>query len=198
MLRRSLSSEAAASLITAFTWATSATGSFGPGSNHTDASALPLRSRARSRMMTEDSMPAPSAALASVLAINIFACSTACAGRSAALTRARNPANSPATVMRKRLPSDRGGEERKSSRLYGRDKPHVVLPDVVHPVADRSDRHRAGIGDQQPFCRSIGRSEPALIIRGPNDRRHPIVHLADQFVRSGRDDRKCLDRFSRL
>ena len=73
MLRRSLSSEAAASLITALTCAVSAIGSFGPASNHNEASALPPRSRARSRMMTEDSIPAPSAALASVLAISIAA-----------------------------------------------------------------------------------------------------------------------------
>src|SRR5215469_12284986 len=76
MLRRSLSSEAAASLITALTCATSAAGSFGPGSNHIDASALPACSRARARMMAEDSIPEPNAALASVLAISIFACSS--------------------------------------------------------------------------------------------------------------------------
>jgi hypothetical protein len=73
MLRRSLSSEAAASLITALTCAASATGSFGPASNHSEASATPPRSRARSRMMVEESIPAPSAALASVLAISIAA-----------------------------------------------------------------------------------------------------------------------------
>src|SRR5271165_3028069 len=83
MFLRSLSSEAAASLITALTRAASDTGSFGPESNHTDASPAPPRSRERSRMIADDSSPTPIAALASVLAISIAACSTAWPGRSA-------------------------------------------------------------------------------------------------------------------
>src|SRR5882757_5134381 len=99
MFRRSLSSEAAASLITAFTRAASDAGNFRRGSNHTDASAVPPRSRARSRMIADDSSPAPIAALASVLAISIAACSTACGGRSAEEVWVKNSARSRATVI---------------------------------------------------------------------------------------------------
>ena len=81
VLRMSLSSEANASLSTALTCATSLTGSFVP-SNHTVASGLPPCSFARSRMMRADSMEEPAAALASVLAMMILACSTAFGGRS--------------------------------------------------------------------------------------------------------------------
>src|SRR5947208_8738116 len=81
MLRRSLSSAAAASLMTAFTRAASAMGSAAPPSNHTVASAAPPRSLASSRMIREDTMSAPIAALAIVLAITIRARSSASGGR---------------------------------------------------------------------------------------------------------------------
>ena len=57
MLRRSLSSQAAASLITALTCAASASGSFGPSSNQIEASGRPPRSRAKLRMIRADWMP---------------------------------------------------------------------------------------------------------------------------------------------
>ncbi len=82
-MRRSLSSDAAASLSTALTRAAPATGSLGPAWYQTDASGRPPRSRARSRMIWADLMPVPQAALAIVLAIIMAAWSTACAGRSA-------------------------------------------------------------------------------------------------------------------
>jgi hypothetical protein len=69
MLRRSLSSDAAASLITALTRAASATGSLRPPSNQTVACSAPPRSLASSRMIREESMSTPIAALAIVLAI---------------------------------------------------------------------------------------------------------------------------------
>src|SRR6266853_781902 len=99
MLRKSLSSDAAASLITALTCAASDTGNFGPEANHTEASGLPPRSRARVRIISEDSRPAPIAALAMVLAISIAACSTACRGRSNDDVRVKNSANSRAMVI---------------------------------------------------------------------------------------------------
>src|SRR5258707_15447949 len=99
MFRRSLSSDAAASLITALTRAASDAGNFEPGSNQTDASRVPPRSRERSRMIAEDSSPAPIAALARVLAISIAACSTACGGRSAEEVPVKNSAKSRATVI---------------------------------------------------------------------------------------------------
>jgi hypothetical protein len=99
MLRRSLSSEAAASLITAFTRAASATGSRRPPSNQTVASGLPPRSVASSRMIREETMSAPIAALAIVLAITIRARSGASGGRSPTLVLTRNPASSPAMLM---------------------------------------------------------------------------------------------------
>jgi hypothetical protein len=71
--RRSLSSEAAASLMIALTCAASATGSFGPASNHSEACGAPPRSRASSRTMRAETISRPHAALASVLAISIAA-----------------------------------------------------------------------------------------------------------------------------
>ena len=75
--------EAAASLMTALTCAASPTGNFAPESNQIDASGVPPRSLARSRMIDEEAIPEPPAALASVLDINIAACSRACDGMSA-------------------------------------------------------------------------------------------------------------------
>ena len=91
-LRRSLSSDAAASLSIALTRATSFTGSFAP-SNQIVASGLPPRSFASSRTMRAESMSEPGAALANVLAMIIFACSTAFAGRSSNRVRLRNCAS---------------------------------------------------------------------------------------------------------
>ena len=73
IFRKSLSSEAAASLMTALTCAASATGSLGPVSNQIEASGVPPRSLARSRMIVEDAIPEPKAALAMVLAISMAA-----------------------------------------------------------------------------------------------------------------------------
>jgi hypothetical protein len=98
MLRRSLSSEAAASLITAFTRAASGAGSFRP-SNQTVASALPPRSIAISRMIREETMSEPIAALAIVLAITMRARSRASCGRSSALVLVTNRASSRAMLM---------------------------------------------------------------------------------------------------
>jgi hypothetical protein len=50
-------------------------------------------------MISDDSSPAPIAALAVVLAISIAACSTACRGRSDDDVRVKNSANSRATVI---------------------------------------------------------------------------------------------------
>ena len=73
MLRRSLSSDAAASLSIAFTRAAWLTGSFSPISNQMDESGRPPCSRARSRTIWADSIVVPKAALAKVLAITIAA-----------------------------------------------------------------------------------------------------------------------------
>src|SRR5213593_1082045 len=100
MLRRSLSSEAAASLITALTRAASAMGSLRPPSNQRVACAAPPRSFASSRMIREETMSAPIAALAIVLAITIRARSSASGGRSVTLVLARNRASSPAMLIR--------------------------------------------------------------------------------------------------
>jgi hypothetical protein len=59
MLRRSLSSDAAASLATALTCAASATGSFPLSSNQSDASARPALARARLRMTRVESRSVP-------------------------------------------------------------------------------------------------------------------------------------------
>ena len=99
MLRKSLSSEAAASLITPLTCAASDTGNFEADANHTEATGLRPRSRARVRMISADSYRAPIAALATVLAINIAACSIACWGMSDAVVRVRNSASSRAAVI---------------------------------------------------------------------------------------------------
>jgi len=99
MLRRSLSSEAAASLITAFTRAASATGSAPPPSNHTVASGAPPRSLASAWMIREDTMSAPIAALAIVLAITIRARSSASGGNSLTLVPVTKRASSPAMLM---------------------------------------------------------------------------------------------------
>ena len=73
ILRRSLSSDAAASLMTALTCAASPAGSFLPLPNHNAASGVPPRSEARSRMICADCRVDPIAALAIVLAISIAA-----------------------------------------------------------------------------------------------------------------------------
>src|ERR1700675_2664751 len=99
MLRRSLSSEAAASLITAFTRAASATGSLRPPSNQRVACSAPPRSFASSRMICEDTMSEPIAALAIVLAITIRARSSASGGRSLTFVLVRNRASSPAMLI---------------------------------------------------------------------------------------------------
>src|SRR5262245_55466516 len=98
MLRRSLSSEAAASLITALTRAASGTGSFRP-SNQTVASAVPPRSIAISRMSRAETMSEPIAALAIVLAITMRARSRASCGRSSVLVLVTNRASSRAMLM---------------------------------------------------------------------------------------------------
>src|SRR5262245_50954690 len=99
MLRRSLSSEAAASLITAFTRAASATGSLRPPSNQIVASAVPPRSVASSRMILEDTISEPIAALAIVLAITMRARSSARGGRSFTLVPVTKRASSPAMLI---------------------------------------------------------------------------------------------------
>ncbi len=83
MLRRSLSSEAAASLITALTRAAAATGSFSAAPNQSVASGLPPRSSSSARMILDDSIVEPSDALAIVLEMSISAYSIALGGRSA-------------------------------------------------------------------------------------------------------------------
>ena len=81
MLRKSLSSEAAALLIIALTRAAAAMGSFSAAPNHTVASGLPPRSTSRAWMIFADSSVEPSAALAIVLAISISAYSMAFDGK---------------------------------------------------------------------------------------------------------------------
>src|SRR5690348_2249088 len=99
MLRRSLSSDAAASLMTAFTRATAATGSFSAGPNHTVASGFPPRSTSSARIIRDDSIVEPSAALASVLDMSIAAYSIAVSGRSEEGCRTTKSASSAATLM---------------------------------------------------------------------------------------------------
>src|SRR6266478_5393437 len=99
MLRRSLSSEAAASLITALTRAASAMGSLRPPSNQRVACSAPPRSMASSRMIREETMSTPIAALAIVLAIAIRARSSASGGRSSTLVFVTKRASSPAMLI---------------------------------------------------------------------------------------------------
>ena len=94
-----LSSEAAASLITALTRAAAATGNFSADPNQSVASGLPPRSSSRARMILDDSIVEPSDALAMVLEMSISACSTAFGGRSAYFCPVTKAAISPATVM---------------------------------------------------------------------------------------------------
>src|SRR3984957_7351557 len=72
MLRKSLSSDAAAALATAFARAADGIGSLAP-SNQTVASGRPPSSLQRSRMIRAESIRAPGAALAKVLARSILA-----------------------------------------------------------------------------------------------------------------------------
>src|SRR6266446_1584465 len=174
MLRRSLSSEAAASLITAFTCAASATGS-APPSNHSVASAAPPRSLASSRMIREDTMSTPIAALAIVLAIAIRARSSASGGRSSTLVPVTKRASSPAMLIDSSSLADPGTLFR-SEHLDGDtasvyragptgierhvgdqplqlglrhpvvERPLHMAPHLVGPVQRRQHRHR----DQAP------------------------------------------------
>ena len=98
MLRRSLSSEAAASLASAFTRAVAATERRVP-SNQTVACGAPPFSFSISRMMRADAMSCPMAALATVLAMLIAARSSVTGGRSSTLVLVRNSASSPAMVI---------------------------------------------------------------------------------------------------
>src|SRR6187549_4093903 len=97
MLRRSLSSLAAASLATALTRAAAAGGNRVP-SNHTAACDAPPARNSSSRMMRADGMLNPIAALATVLARLIFARSRATSGISPAGTAAANSANRTASL----------------------------------------------------------------------------------------------------
>ena len=81
MLRKSLSSDAAASLATALARHAVIAGSLGPLSNQMDACATPPCSFASSRMTRADVMCCPAAALAIVLEIIMAAWSSARGGK---------------------------------------------------------------------------------------------------------------------
>src|SRR6185369_2405725 len=115
MLRRSLSSDAAASLITALTRAASATGSLRPPSNQTVACSAPSRSLASSRMIREETMSTPIAALAIVLAIAMRARSSASGGKSVTLVLVTNRASSPAMLTSHQ--DDAGHDQRADRRV---------------------------------------------------------------------------------
>src|SRR4051812_228992 len=83
----------------AFVRAASITGSFGPPSNQIVASAVPPRSLASSRKAFAESMSRPIAALAIVLAMEHFACSTARGGRCSNRVSVANFASAAAVVM---------------------------------------------------------------------------------------------------
>jgi hypothetical protein len=99
MLRRSLSSEAAASLATALTCAAPATSSFFSCENQTDACGAPPRASASSRMARAEGMATPAAALARVLARLILARSSASAGSVPSAVVVTSRASSPAMVF---------------------------------------------------------------------------------------------------
>ena len=107
MLRRSLSSLAAASLATALTRAAAPGGSFVP-SNHTVEFGAPPARRSSSRMTRADGIVKPIAALATVLARLIFARSNATSGMSSALVATANSAKRTArlTPVTRSDPSD--------------------------------------------------------------------------------------------
>src|SRR5215469_16532612 len=96
MLRRSLSSEAAASLDIALTRAACAIGSF-VRSNQSPASGRPPCSLARSRTMRAEPIWKPDAALAKVLARTILACSIAFGGKAAISIRLNKRASASAS-----------------------------------------------------------------------------------------------------
>src|SRR5579871_923860 len=146
MLRRSLSSEAAASLITALTCAASVAGSLAPESNHSEASGVPPRSQASSRMMAADSSRLPIAALARVLAINIAAWSSAASGKSLARRPARNAARSPATLICPPLPNSNpvGTAELRQSQ--------PCPPPLGRIKTAKIGRARSAIGDGRRAC----------------------------------------------
>src|SRR6266850_7305803 len=185
MLRRSLSSEAAASLITALTRAASALGSLRPPSNQRVACAAPPRSFASSRMIREEAMSAPIAALAIVLAITIRARSSASGGRSVTFVLARNRASSPAMLILRRrgaLPThrdsgqgqraDRGVRDRsvRSLRLSQRVQQcalpaqalGTLLSEPLHPGEDRV-RVQMCLGDH---VRLGAAGEPHVVLVG--------------------------------
>src|SRR5438046_7652629 len=153
-LRRSLSSEAAASLMTAFTRAASAMGSAAPPSNHTVASAAPPRSFASSRMIREETMSTPIAALAIVLAITIRARSSASGGRSVTFVLARNRASSPAMLS--------GLFQRVQYCALPAQALRTVLSEPLHPGEDRV-RVQVRLGDH---VRLGAASEPHVVLVG--------------------------------
>src|SRR6185369_774574 len=145
MLRRSLSSDAAASLTTALTRAASATGSLRPPSNQTVACSAPPRSLASSRMIREESMSTPIAALAIVLAIAMRARSSASGGRSLTLVLVTNRASSPAMLtshpgrFRTSQRADRSVRlsQRGQECLLTAQARRALLSEPLHPGEDR-------------------------------------------------------------
>src|SRR5439155_13023709 len=154
MLRRSLSSEAAASLITALTRAVSAMGSLRPPSNQRVACAAPPRSLASSRMIREETMSAPIAALAIVLAITIRARPSASGGRSVTFVRARNRASSPAMLS--------GLFQRVQQCALPAQAFRTVLSEPLHPGEDRV-RVQVRLGDH---VRLGAAGEPYVVLVG--------------------------------
>jgi hypothetical protein len=62
----------------------------------------------------------------------------------------------------------------------------ALIADVVDPAIDRPRRHafwREGV-ERHIFAR-----QPRIVVLGVEDHRHPVVDLAGQLVRLGRDDR---------
>src|SRR4030095_8475387 len=176
MLRRSLSSEAAASLITALTRAASAMGSLRPPSNQRVACSAPPCSLASSRMIREETMSTPIAALAIVLAITIRARSSASGDSSVTFVLARNRASSPAmlTLRRGALPTHRDSGQgqradrgvRSSQRVQQCALPaqalRTLLSEPLHPDEDRV-RVQVRLGDHVRFGAA---GEPHVVLGG--------------------------------
>src|SRR4029077_245056 len=161
MPRRSLSSEAAASLITALTRAASAMGSLRPPSNQRVACSAPPRSSASSRMIREETMSTPIAALAIVLAITIRARSSASGGRSVTFVLARNRASSPAMLIPE-YGRAAGLSERVQQCALPAQARRTLLSEPLHPGEDRV-RVQVRLGDH---VRLGAAGEPHVVLVG--------------------------------
>ena len=113
---KSLSSEAAASLIIAVARATLASGSLGPVSNQMLVSGVPPPCYASARRIRAEAISEPSTALAMFLAMTISARSTATVGRSVKLVLTTKSASSRAPVVPSSEPLRADVNERSKPR----------------------------------------------------------------------------------